>query len=89
MYYKDSGHGKGLVDAMSAFEVKTPLRRAVVTDDFHYGGVEDINYLRNKFGEDDKKNYYLIDLETTAELRNSKESFRIKGCQKKTFNHLT
>ena len=83
VYYGVSGHGKGLVDAMSAFGVKTPLRRAVVTEDFHYGGAEDIcNYLRNKFREDDKKNYYLIDLETTAELRKSKESFKIKCCQK-------
>ena len=30
-YYGPSGHGKGLVDAMRAFEVKTPLRNAVVT----------------------------------------------------------
>ena len=29
VYYGVSGHGKGLVDAMSAFGVKNPIRRAV------------------------------------------------------------
>ena len=32
VYYGVSGHGMGLVDVMSVFEVKTLLRRAVVTD---------------------------------------------------------
>ena len=30
-YFGASGHGKGLVDAMSGFGVKGPLRRAVIT----------------------------------------------------------
>ena len=29
VYYDVYGHGKGLVDAMSGFEVKSPFRRAV------------------------------------------------------------
>ena len=36
VYYGIAGHGKGLVDAMSGFGVKTPLRKAVVTNDFHF-----------------------------------------------------
>ena len=33
VYYGAAGHGKGLVDAMSAFGVKTPLKRAVIEQD--------------------------------------------------------
>ena len=32
-YYGAKGHGKGLVDAMSGFGLKTPLRKAIVTED--------------------------------------------------------
>ena len=32
-YYDAKGHGKGLVDAMSGFGLKTPLRKAIVTED--------------------------------------------------------
>ena len=31
IYYGAPGHGKGLVDAMSGFGVKGPLRKAVIT----------------------------------------------------------
>lgn len=31
IHYDISGHGKGLVDAMNAFGVKSPLSRAVIT----------------------------------------------------------
>ena len=34
VYYGASGHRKGLVDAMSGFGVKGPLRKAVLTQDF-------------------------------------------------------
>ena len=37
-----SRHGKGLVDVMSGFGVKDPLRKAVVTEDLHYDSVQDI-----------------------------------------------
>ena len=36
VYYDVSGHGKGLVDAMSGYGVKIPLRRAVITFNFSY-----------------------------------------------------
>ena len=36
LYYGVNGHGRGLVDAMSGFCVKTPLRHAIVTDDFMF-----------------------------------------------------
>ena len=46
VYYGPSGHGKGLVNAMSAFSAKTPLRSAVVAEDFDYRSAADIqNFL--------------------------------------------
>ena len=42
-YYGASGHGKGLVDAMSGFGVKGPLKKAVINNDFSYRKAEDIS----------------------------------------------
>ena len=36
LFYGTSGHGKGLVDAMSSFGVKAPIHRAVLMEDFSY-----------------------------------------------------
>lgn len=41
-YFGISGHGKGLIDAMSGFGVKGPLYKVVLTEDFSYRTVEDI-----------------------------------------------
>lgn len=58
-YYGVSGHGKGLVDAISGFGVKGPLRKAVVTEDFHYDHANDIlNYLNSFFSQDSTKKHY-------------------------------
>ena len=38
--YGPSGHGKGLVDAMSAFSIKGPLLKAVITDNFKYNSAK-------------------------------------------------
>ena len=69
MYYGVSGHGKGLVDAMSAFGAKGPLRRAVICNDFQYSSADEItNMLAKLFKSDEKKKYFTIDEEITAEL---------------------
>ena len=34
LYYGVSGHGKGLVDSMSSFRVKGPLRKSIITENF-------------------------------------------------------
>ena len=36
LYYDVNEHDKGLVDAISGFGVKTPFRRAIVTDNFYF-----------------------------------------------------
>ena len=43
-YYGPAGHGKGLVDAMMAFGVKTPLLKAVITHNFRYNSSQDLQY---------------------------------------------
>ena len=35
-YYGVPGHGRGLVDGMSGYGVKTPLRKAIIVYDFFY-----------------------------------------------------
>ena len=42
VYYSINGHGKGPVDAMSGFGVKSVVRRAIVTHDFFYSSAEDL-----------------------------------------------
>ena len=58
-YFGVSGHGKGLVDAMSGFGVKGPLRKAVVTEDLHYDSAQDIvSYLLELFKDDPYKIHF-------------------------------
>ena len=81
-FYGTSGHGKGLVDAMSSSGVKGPLRTAVLLEDFSYDSSIDImNYLINHFQNDRNKEYFLISRE---EIDNQRELikgwFKIKGC---------
>ena len=83
VYYGVAGHGKGLVDAMSAFGVKSPLRRAVVTEDFKYKCAGDIkNFLSEKFSSQyPEKQYYTVDPSELDEIRKDKDEFKIKDCQ--------
>ena len=63
-YYGVSGHGKGLVDAMSGFGVKTPLRLAIVTNDFFYNNSKDIcDYLKLHCQADNRKYCHLETIE--------------------------
>ena len=66
-YYGASGHGKGLVDAMSGFGVKGPLKRAVILKNFSYRSAEHIHgFLYTHFKHDDQKHSYLVDVEDIA-----------------------
>ena len=79
-----SGHGKGLVDIMRRFGVKSLLSRAVITSDFSYGNFLDIyNYLTETFSNDDKKHYFALDPETIAKRREDKQPLLIKLCREK------
>jgi len=83
VYYGAAGHGKGLVDAMSGFGVKGPLRKAVVTEDFHYSSAEEIyNYVSKLFESDEKKQYILLSEEEIADRRKTKSPLVLKDCIK-------
>ena len=70
VYYGVLGHGKGLVDAMSGFGVKGPLRREVITSNFNYSNASDIHqFLSSKFHNDDKKHYYYLESEKIKQER--------------------
>ena len=57
-YYGPSGHGKGMVDAMNAFGVKTPLLKSFVAHDFKYKSSKDIcTMLQAHFEGDEQKKY--------------------------------
>ena len=84
VHYGVSGHGKGLVDTMSAFEVKGPLRRVVITSDFSYSNSKDIyEFLINKYYNDETKHYFLIDKDEVTEKIKSKPLLIIKDCMEK------
>ena len=80
-YFGASGHGKGLVDAMSGFGVKGPLRRAVVTQDLHYDSASDIvSFLSDLFRDDINKIYYEL---TVSEIdKVTKSVLKIKDIMK-------
>ena len=84
LYYGVNGHGRGLVDAMSGFGLKTPLRREIVTNDFMFNTAEELfEYLEQRFASDDSKHYVLLSEEKIASYRDQKgNGFPIKGCLK-------
>ena len=69
VHYGPSGHGKGLVDAMSAFGVKGPLMKAILATKFKYSSSKDILlYLFNLFENDVQKYYFDIPPEDIMSL---------------------
>ena len=83
IYYGAAGHGKGLVGAMSGFGVKGPIRKAVLTEDFHYSHAEETHHYINKlFKGDDKKHYVLLTEKDISEKRKIKLSLVLKDCMK-------
>ena len=82
--YGVTGHGKGLVDAMSGFGVKGPLSRAVILEDFTYNSAEDIHtYMKKKFENDNLKHHFLLDKESIDDERKKKSALKIKNCIEK------
>ena len=75
-YYGVTGHGKGLVDAMSDFGMKGHLRRAVLTiENFDYKTADNIyNFLIKLFENDVTKHYYLIHPDTIKSKKIPKNS---------------
>ena len=81
IYYGPSGHGKGFVDAMSAFGVKGPLLRKVLTEEFSYNSSEDIcTAMKEHFEGDPQKHYFVIPAADI--LGKEKNKVLIPGCVK-------
>ena len=89
MYYGPSGHGKGLVDAMSTFGVKGPLLRKVLTEDFSYKSAKDIcEALKADFEGDNQKLYFEIPEQDPLALEETKIKVKIPGCVKHAYHMI-
>ena len=84
-YYGVSGHGKGIVDAMSSFGVKEPLRKEIVQKDFWYTSSKDIFDFLTKEKANEKM--YVLSLTTKRRSVSKKKGLweiSNKGVQKTT-----
>ena len=79
--YGAAGHGKGLVDSMSGFGVKTVLRRDIVTRDVWFANSEEIcEHLRMRGSK--HMAYHVVDPEKVDQKRMSKKDLVIKDCMR-------
>ena len=80
--YGAAGHGKGLIDAMSSFGVKSIIRKDIVTHDVWFDSAEDISdYLKRR--NNGRMEYTAINQETVNQKRrNVREGLKITGCMR-------
>ena len=77
--YGAAGHGKGLIDAMSHFGVKSILRRDVIgLDQWLVDSKEMCQYLR--FRNEERMVYSNIDPKLVNKGMSKKKEIKIKGC---------
>ena len=79
IYYGVSGHGKGLVDAISGLGVKGPLRK-VWCEDFSYFCADITKYLVAKFVDDDTKHHVHLKSCKIRKNRDNKNFLTINWC---------
>ena len=79
-----NGHGRGLVDAMSGFGVKTPLKHEIVMNDFMFHTTADLfEFLVHHFESDESKLYVHVSEEKSNSFRSKKgDGVAIPGCLK-------
>jgi hypothetical protein len=81
--YGAPGHGKGLVDAMSSFGVKSPLRNAVVTKDMWFPTAESmVEYLSEEMSDKNHLYKFFSKEEVMLHRKACKRSLVIPGCSK-------
>ena len=62
-HYGVKGHGKWLVDTMTGFGLKTPLRKAIVTEDIFYDSAKKLyKYISEIMKDDNTKIYKYLDI---------------------------
>ena len=82
--YGAAGHGKGLIDAMSNFGVKSILRRNIVTHDVWFANSDEIcSYLREQLRSDKIMDYQVVDPVAVDSKRMNKIGLKIKNCMSK------
>ena len=82
-FYGEPGHGRGLVDAMSSFGCKGPLRKLIINEDQWYDNVEEMKVaLEDHFKGDKQKSYRLVDPNGLRLARMKRKGYEIKGCKK-------
>ena len=85
VYYSVSGQGKGLIDAMSGFRVKGPLRRDVITSNFNYSNASDIHqFLSSKFHNDDKNITIILKMRKLNKREKIKYHYQLVNVGKST-----
>ena len=83
IYYGVSGHGKGLVDAMGAFGVKSPLTKAVITQNIEYSCDKGIyEYLNGHFRDDESKLYSILSPEEISTFVIDDSPLYVPNCMK-------
>ena len=82
-FYGEPGHGRGVVDGMSSFGCKVPLRDAVITNDMWFSDAKEmVLYLEAHFIDDDSNHYHYIDTSMTApKKRKTKHELNIAKCK--------
>ena len=71
IYYGASGHGRGLVDAMSSFGLKGPLRKEIIANDYYWSTAHDLLEKLNKMEMLDNMIYKELsrnDIETSSPI---------------------
>ena len=83
IYYGVSGHRKGLVDAVGAFGVKSPLTRPVITQNLDYSCAKYIfEYLNDHFKDDASKLYSVLSPEEISKFVIDESPLSINNCMK-------
>ena len=83
LYYGPSSHGRGLVDSMSSFGVKAPLRKEIINNDFFWTeSAQLVNLFQSKLmGEQLHCNEIMLD-DISAKSQHKSPEYPIKGCIK-------
>ena len=69
-WFYDTPHGRGLVDAMSSFGCKAPIKKAIITEDAFFNNAEEMHvFLCNHFKDDSSKSYFVIDEKSNSKTR--------------------
>ena len=84
LHYGVLGHSKGLVDSVSSFRVKGPLRKSIITEIFFFNDVEQVKeHLEQEYLDKPNWLYKVVSEYHLAEIRKQqREEFKIIQCEK-------